>query len=103
VVVDIGGGTTDIAVISMSGIVYSRSVRVAGNEMDEAVMQYLKRKYNLLVGERTAEQIKMEIGSAYPLEKTLDMEVKGRNLIQGGPRTVTIEHMEICQPLGAGV
>jgi len=69
-VVDIGGGTTDIAVISMSGIVYSRSVRVAGNEMDEAVMQYLKRKYNLLVGERTAEQIKMEIGSAYPLEKT---------------------------------
>src|SRR5208282_3091131 len=65
-VVDIGGGTTDIAVISMSGIVYSRSVRVAGNEMDEAVMQYLKRKYNLLVGERTAEQIKMEIGSAYP-------------------------------------
>ncbi len=68
-VVDIGGGTTDIAVISMSGIVYSRSVRVAGNEMDEAVMQYLKRKYNLLVGERTAEQIKMEIGSAYPLEK----------------------------------
>ena len=71
-VVDIGGGTTDIAVISMSGIVYSRSVRVAGNEMDEAVMQYLKRKYNLLVGERTAEQIKMEIGSAYPLEKPLN-------------------------------
>ncbi len=81
-VVDIGGGTTDIAVISMSGIVYSRSVRVAGNEMDEAVMQYLKRKYNLLVGERTAEQIKMEIGSAYPLEKPLTMEVKGRNLIE---------------------
>ena len=76
-VVDIGGGTTDIAVISMSGIVYSRSVRVAGNEMDEAVMHYLKRKYNLLVGERTAEQIKMEIGSAYPLEKPLTLEVKG--------------------------
>src|SRR6266536_2276744 len=73
-VVDIGGGTTDIAVISMSGIVYSRSVRVAGNEMDEAVMQYLKRKYNLLVGERTAEQIKMEIGSAYPLEKPLTID-----------------------------
>ncbi len=70
-VVDIGGGTTDIAVISMSGIVYSRSVRVAGNEMDEAVMHYLKRKYNLLVGERTAEQIKMEIGSAYPLDEAL--------------------------------
>ena len=71
-VVDIGGGTTDIAVISMSGIVYSRSVRVAGNEMDESVMHYLKRKYNLLVGERTAEQIKIEIGSAYPLGKAAD-------------------------------
>src|SRR5260370_30330269 len=70
-VVDIGGGTTDIAVISMSGIVYSCSKHMAANEMDEAVMQHLKRKYNLLVGERTAEQIKMEIGSAYPLEKPL--------------------------------
>jgi rod shape-determining protein MreB and related proteins len=95
----IGGGTTDIAVISMSGIVYSRSVRVAGNEMDEAVMQYLKRKYNLLVGERTAEQIKMEIGSAYPLEKPLTMEVKGRNLIEGVPRTVTIDDSEIRESL----
>jgi len=93
-VVDIGGGTTDIAVISMSGIVYSRSVRV-----DEAVMQYLKRKYNLLVGERTAEQIKMEIGSAYPLEKPLTMEVKGRNLIEGVPRTVTIDDSEIREAL----
>jgi rod shape-determining protein MreB and related proteins len=99
-VVDIGGGTTDIAVISMSGIVYSRSVRVAGNEMDESVMQYLKRKYNLLVGERTAEQIKMEIGSAYPLEKPLTMEVKGRNLIEGVPRTVTIDDSEIREALG---
>ena len=98
-VVDIGGGTTDIAVISLSGIVYSRSVRVAGNEMDEAVMQYLKRKYNLLVGERTAEQIKMEIGSAYPLEKPLTMEVKGRNLIEGVPRTVTIDDSEIRESL----
>src|SRR5260370_17287066 len=98
-VVDIGGGTTDIAVISMSGIVYSRSVRVAGNEMDEAVTQYLKRKYNLLVGERTAEQIKMEIGSAYPLENPLAMEVKGRNLIEGVPRTVTIDDTEIRKSL----
>ncbi len=98
-VVDIGGGTTDIAVISMSGIVYSRSVRVAGNEMDEAVMHYLKRKYNLLDGERTAEQIKMEIGSAYPLEKPLTMEVKGRNLIEGVPRTVTIDDSEIRESL----
>ena len=98
-VVDIGGGTTDIAVISMSGIVYSRSVRVAGNEMDESVMHYLKRKYNLLVGERTAELIKMEIGSAYPLEKPLTMEVKGRNLIEGVPRTVTIDDSEIRESL----
>ena len=85
-VVDIGGGTTDVAVISLSGIVYSRSVRVAGNEMDDAVMQYLKRKYNLLIGERTAEAIKMEIGSAYPLDKPLTMEIKGRNLIEGVPQ-----------------
>ena len=98
-VVDIGGGTTDIAVISMSGIVYSRSVRVAGNEMDEAVMHYLKRKYNLLVGERTAEQIKMEIGSAYPLGKPLTMQVKGRNLIEGVPRIVTIDDNEIREAL----
>ena len=98
-VVDIGGGTTDIAVISMSGIVYSRSARVAGNEMDEAVMQYLKRKYNLLVGERTAERIKMEIGSAYPLEKPLTTEVKGRNAIEGVPRTVTLDDSEIRESL----
>jgi rod shape-determining protein MreB and related proteins len=98
-VVDIGGGTTDIAIISMSGIVYSRSVRVAGNEMDEVVMHYLKRKYNLLIGERTAERIKMEIGSAYPLGKPLTMEVKGRNLIEGVPRTVTIDDSEIREAL----
>src|SRR6266436_3685890 len=98
-VVDIGGGTTDIAVISLAGIVYSRSVRMAGNQMDEAVMNYLKRKYNLLVGERTAEQIKMEIGSAYPLEKPLTMEIKGRNLIEGVPRTITINDSEIREAL----
>ncbi len=98
-VVDIGGGTTDVAVISLSGIVYSRSVRVAGNEMDDAIMQYLKRKYNLLIGERTAEQIKMEIGSAYPLERPLTMEIKGRNLIEGVPRTITIEDKEIREAL----
>jgi rod shape-determining protein MreB and related proteins len=98
-VVDIGGGTTDVAVISLSGIVYSRSVRVAGNEMDDAVMQYLKKKYNLLVGERTAETIKIEIGSAYPLDKPLEMEIKGRNLIEGVPRTVTIKDDEIREAL----
>jgi rod shape-determining protein MreB and related proteins len=99
-VVDIGGGTTDVAVISLSGIVYSRSVRVAGNEMDDAVMQYLKRKYNLLIGERTAEAIKMEIGSAYPLDRPLTMEIKGRNLIEGVPKTLTINDSEIREALG---
>jgi len=98
-VVDIGGGTTDVAVISLSGIVYSRSVRVAGNEMDEAIMQYLKRKYNLLVGERTAEQIKIQIGSGYPLEKPLTMEIKGRNLIEGVPKTITVDDSEIREAL----
>ena len=99
-VVDIGGGTTDVAVISLSGIVYSRSVRVAGNEMDEAIMQYLKRKYNLLIGERTAEQIKIQIGSGYPLEKPLTMEIKGRNLIEGVPKTITVDDSEIREALG---
>jgi rod shape-determining protein MreB len=98
-IVDIGGGTTDIAVISLSGIVYSRSVRVAGNEMDEAIMHYMKRKFNLLIGERTAEQIKIEIGSAYPLEKPLSMEIKGRNLVEGVPRTITVEDTEIREAL----
>jgi len=98
-VVDIGGGTTEIAVISLSGIVFSRSVRVAGNEMDEAIMHYLKRKYNLLIGERTAEQIKVEIGSAYPLEKPMTMEIKGRNLIEGVPKTLTVTDAEIREAL----
>ena len=98
-VVDIGGGTTDVAVISLSGIVYSRSVRVAGNEMDDAIMSYLKRKYNLLIGERTAEQIKINIGSAYPLDRPLTMEIKGRNLIEGVPKTVTVEDSEIREAL----
>jgi len=77
-IVDIGGGTTDIAVISLSGIVYAHSLRIAGNHMDEAILNYLKRKYNLLIGERTAEQTKMELGSAYALEKPLTLEIKGR-------------------------
>jgi len=98
-VVDIGGGTTDIAVISLSGIVYSRSVRMAGNQMDEAIMNYLKRKYNLLIGERTAEQIKIEIGSGYPLDKPLTMEIKGRNLIEGVPKTITVDDSEIREAL----
>jgi len=99
-VVDIGGGTTDVAVISLSGIVYARSVRVAGNEIDEAITQYLKRKYNLLIGERTAEQIKITVGSAHPLDKPLTMEIKGRNLIEGVPRTITIDDSEIREAIG---
>jgi rod shape-determining protein MreB len=102
-VVDIGGGTTDVAVISLAGIVYSRSVRVAGNELDDAIIQYLKRKYNLLVGERTAEQIKMQVGSADELDKPITMEIKGRNLIEGVPRTITVGDEEIREALAEGI
>jgi rod shape-determining protein MreB len=98
-VVDIGGGTTDIAVISLAGIVYSKSVRVAGNEMDESVIQYIKKKYNLLIGERTAEQIKQEIGTAYPLDEPISMEIKGRDLIEGIPKTLTVTDAEIREAL----
>ena len=98
-VVDIGGGTTDVAVVSLSGIVYSRSVRVAGNEMDDAIIQYLKRKYNLLIGERTAEFIKWEIGSAYPLKEPLKMEIKGRDLVEGVPKNLVITDEEIREAL----
>ncbi len=98
-VVDIGGGTTDVAVISFSGIVYSSSVRVAGNEMDDAIIQHLKRKYNLLIGERTAEAIKIQIGSAFPLDEPLTMAIKGRNLIEGVPKTLTLDDREIREAL----
>jgi rod shape-determining protein MreB len=102
-VVDIGGGTTDIAVISLSGIVYSRSLRVAGHQMDDAVMDYVKRKYSLLIGERTAERIKMEIGSAYPLAKPLDCIVKGRDLVAGLPKTITLKDQEVREALSDAV
>jgi len=102
-IVDIGGGTTDVAVISLAGIVYSRSVRVAGNEMDLGIIQYLKRKYNLLIGERTAEQIKIEIGSAYPLKEEIRMEIKGRDLVEGVPKTLTISDEEIREALAEAV
>jgi len=98
-VADIGGGTTDVAVISLSGIVYSRSVRVAGDNMDDAIMQHVKRRHNLLVGERTAEQIKIQVGSAHPLDKPLTMEIKGRNSIEGIPKTITIDDAEIREAL----
>jgi len=102
-VVDIGGGTTDIAVISLSGIVYSRAVRVAGNEMDEAIIQYIKRAYNLLIGERTGEQVKMEMGSAFPLDEPLSMEIKGRDLVKGIPKTITVSDAEIREALNETV
>jgi rod shape-determining protein MreB len=102
-IVDIGGGTTDVAVISLAGTVYSRSVRVAGNEMDDAVIQYLKRKYNLLIGERTAEFIKWEIGSAYPLKEPLKMEIKGRDLVEGVPKNLLVTDEEIREALAEPV
>jgi len=102
-IVDIGGGTTDVAVISLAGIVYSKSVRVASNEMDEAIIQYIKRKYNLLIGERTAEQIKIEIGSAYPLDEPLTMEIKGRDLVEGIPKTLTLTDAEVREALAETV
>lgn len=98
-IVDIGGGTTEVAIISMSGIVYSKSVRVAGDEMDEAIVNYVKRKYNLLIGERTAEEVKINIGSAYPLEQRITMEIKGRDLVAGIPKTLVISDEEIREAL----
>ena len=98
-IIDIGGGTTEVALISLSGIVFCRSVRVAGDELDEAIMQYMKRAYNLMIGERTAEDIKIKIGSAYPMEKETTMEVKGRDLVAGLPKTLTITSQEVREAL----
>ncbi len=98
-IVDIGGGTTDVAVISLSGVVIAKSVRIASNEMDEAIILYIKKKYNLLVGERTAEQIKIRIGSAYPLDEPLEMEIKGRDLTYGIPKTLNVNDSEIREAL----
>ena len=98
-IIDIGGGTTEVAIISMSGIVFSKSVRIAGDEMNEAIVNYIKKKYNLLIGERTAEAVKIEIGSAYPMEQLLTMEVKGRDLVAGIPKTLIISDEEIREAL----
>ena len=98
-IVDIGGGTTEVALISLSGIVFSRSVRVAGDELDEAIMNYMKRAYNLMIGESTAENIKIKIGSAYKMEKELSMEVKGRDLVAGLPKTINISSQEVREAL----
>ena len=98
-VVDIGGGTTDVAVISLSGIVTSQSVRTGGDKMDEAIINYVKRKYNLLIGERTAELIKIKIGTAYPTETQVHMEIKGRDLVAGVPKTLDIKSEEVREAL----
>jgi len=98
-IVDIGGGTTEVALISLSGIVFSRSVRVAGDELDDAIAGYMKRAYNLMIGERTAEEIKIKIGSAYPMEKETSLEVKGRDLVAGLPKTLAITSQEVREAL----
>jgi rod shape-determining protein MreB len=102
-IVDIGGGTCEVAIISLAGIVHARSVRVAGDRMDEDIMQYMRRVYNLLIGERTAEEIKMEIGSAYPTGEEKTMEVRGRDIVAGLPKTMTITSEEIRDALQEAV
>lgn len=99
-VVDIGGGTTEVAVISLGGIVTSRSIRVAGDEMDDAITHYIKRTYNLMIGERTAELLKMEIASALPMEQPQQMEIRGRDLVTGLPKTLAVTSDEITEALG---
>jgi len=98
-IIDIGGGTTELAVISLGGLVVAKSIRIAGDEMDAAIIEYLRKTYNLLIGERTAEEIKIRIGSAYPLEEELSMDVRGRDMIAGLPKTVSITDSEIREAL----
>lgn len=102
-IVDIGGGTTEVAVISLSGIVYSQSVRVAGDKMDEAIVQYVKRKYNMLIGERTAELIKITIGTAYPENEIKTVDIKGRDMVSGIPKTLEISSEEVMQAIAEPV
>ena len=102
-VVDIGGGTTEVAVISLSGIVYSRSVRVGGDKMDEAILRHIKKKYNMLIGDRTAEEIKIQIASAYPMEEEKEIEVKGRDLVTGIPQTIIITSEEVRKAIAEQV
>lgn len=94
-IVDIGGGTTEVAVISLAGIVHSKSIRIAGDEIDDAIVAYIRRAYNLFIGERTAEQVKIEIGSAYPMEREMSMTVKGRDLVTGLPKMIEVTSEEI--------
>ncbi|MAT04468.1 MAG: rod shape-determining protein [Acidimicrobiaceae bacterium] len=104
-VVDIGGGTTEVAVISLGGIVTAQSVRVAGDELDDAIMQYVKKEYSLAIGDRTAEEIKIQMGSAWPMEEELTADIRGRDLVSGLPRTIqlTTEHVReaLAEPVGA--
>jgi len=102
-IVDIGGGTTDVAVISLAGIVFCKSLRVAGNEMDQSIIRYIKKQYRLLIGERTAEDVKINIGSAYALDKQLEMEIKGRDLETGLPKGLTLTDSEIREALTPAV
>ncbi len=102
-IIDIGGGTTEIAVISLGGIVFAKSIRVAGDDMDEAIIEHMKKNYNLMIGERTAEEIKIKLGSAWPLEEELDMEVRGRDLITGLPKFLKVNSEEIREALQAPV
>jgi len=98
-IIDIGGGTTEMAVISLAGVVFSKSIRIGGDEMDEAVINYLKRTYNLMVGERTAEELKIRIGSGYPLDEEMTMDVRGRDLVAGLPKMITVTSEEIREAL----
>jgi rod shape-determining protein MreB len=98
-IIDVGGGTTEFAVISLGGLVYAKSIRIAGDEMDDAIIEYLRKTYNLMIGERTAEEIKIRIGSAYPLEEELNMDVRGRDLISGLPKTIAITSVETREAL----
>ena len=98
-IIDIGGGTTEMAVISLAGTVFSKSIRIGGDELDDAIVQHLKKAYNLMIGERTAEEIKIKVGSAYPLEEELTMEVKGRDLVAGLPKVITVTSQEVREAL----
>ena len=102
-IVDIGGGTTEIAVISLAGIVFAKSIRIGGDECDEAIINHLKKTYNLMIGERTAEEVKIKIGSAFPLEEETTMEVRGRDILAGLPKTITVSSEEIREALSEAI
>jgi rod shape-determining protein MreB len=102
-IVDVGGGTTEVAIISLGGIVTSRSIRIGGDELDESIVQYVKRQYNLLIGERTAEEVKIRIGSAFPRKEEVAMDVKGRDLVTGLPKTVRVSSEEIREAIAEPV